>query len=230
MSLTVWKPDEPLPPQSGIDGPIVGAHDKPKQPDNPALKYVGEVASGYDARRVQNPKWTVEQQIIEDMLSDLPRDTTVLDIPVGTGRFLECYAKRGFQVVCADISGDMLNEAVQKCPPELRRRFALADITDLREITVVDAVEQPTPMALADNSVDVAVACRITRWLSNEEVGKAVRELQRVAKSRIIITARSGPHPHERREAVLSALDGWHVHRDKAGYEETYRIIELRRD
>ena len=62
--------------------------DTPQVTQGGAEKYVGQVAQGYDAKREQSPKWQIEQRVIEDMLSDLPAESVVLDCPVGTGRFL----------------------------------------------------------------------------------------------------------------------------------------------
>lgn len=211
MSLVEWAPNAPIPPQSGSTAPIVR---EPTAAMGGARKYTGEVATGYDAKRVQSAKWVVEQRIIEDMLSDLPRGTRVLDIPVGTGRFLECYARHGFNVVGADISADMIDVASTKITAGQSIQFGIGDITNLNSVP--------------DKTFDVAVAVRVTRWLGDEGTVRALKELQRVAKNRIVFTARTANHPHARSyELIRSALDGWKIARDEAGNEEHYRIIML---
>ena len=57
-----------------------------QRPMEGAGKYYGAVASGYDAKRIENPKWQIEQAAIESMLDDLPKGSWVLDVPCGTGR------------------------------------------------------------------------------------------------------------------------------------------------
>lgn len=214
MTLLEWAPDAPFPP----------VHGKKKEAKSNvgADKYHGEVATGYDAKREQSPKWVVEQRTIEAMLSDLGRGTRVLDCPIGTGRFIPFYAERGFNVVGADKSPDMLEQALLKVEKGQSIQFGTGDVTRLDKIP--------------DKTFDVSLMCRLTRWLvetdgvrTPENVVLALKELQRVTKDRIIFTARVRDHqwavPYD---LIESALDGWKIHRDEQGYEEPYRIIELR--
>lgn len=181
-----------------------------------ADKYVGEVATGYDAKREDTPKRIAEERIIKDMLSDLPAGSWVLDCPVGTGFLLPYYIERGFQVWALDKSEDMLAQAWNKVRhPNIR--YYVADVRDLKQS--------------GNKSVDAALSIRITRWLSPEDCQQMMRELQRVARRKIIITLREWHHvPGIARplEIFEAALDGWKVHRNEAGYEEAYRIIEFR--
>jgi ubiquinone/menaquinone biosynthesis C-methylase UbiE len=81
----------------------------------------------------------------------------------------------------------------------------------------------------ADKVVDASVMCRLTRWLSPDDCVLALKELQRITKSKIVFTARVRNHPHARTYALIeSALDGWKIARDEAGADLDYRIIELR--
>lgn len=202
MPFAEWKPDVLY------GGPAGGAMDG-------AGKYYGAIATGYDAKREQSPKWVAEQLVITDMLRDKWAETRLLDCPVGTGRFLPFYRERKFEVVAMDLSTDMLAEARKKSEG-MSIEFVQGDVRDTM---------------LPDKCVDVAVMCRLTRWLSPEDCQKAIRELQRVTRSRIIFTARVRNHPHARPlELFEAALDGWHVARNEAGYHEDYRIICLERD
>lgn len=191
-----------------------------------AGKYHGAIAEGYDAKRKHDPKWLVEQRIIEDMLGDLPVGSWVLDVPCGTGRFFDFYMQKGFIVRAVDLSEDMLSQAMYKASafvgeatePVAHKnfRFALGDVREME--------------GLADQSVDAAIMCRLTRWLSPEDCVTAFRELMRVARKRVIFTARVRNHPHARPyELVYTALHGtpWRVARDEAGYVDDYRIIAL---
>lgn len=179
-----------------------------------AEKYHGAIATGYDAKREQSPKWVIEQKHIEDMLSDLMRGDWVLDAPCGTGRFIPYCQNKGLIYLGLDRSADMLNQAKTKVTNPQSAMFAVGDVRQIpRE----------------DKSVDAAIMCRLTRWLEPADCVIAMSELQRVARKKIISTWRVRNHPHARSYDLLnSALNGWKIHRDEAGADENYRIIEIR--
>jgi ubiquinone/menaquinone biosynthesis C-methylase UbiE len=174
-------------------------------------KYIGSVATGYDAKRMDEPKWAVEQSIIESWIDQFLEGSTVLDAPIGTGRFLKAYARRKLNVYGLDRSGDMLNEAKKKLPAGLDIKFCVGDVRDTQ---------------LPDKSVDAALNIRITRWLTPQDCQQMMREMQRVSRSAIIWTARVANHKHARpRELFEQALDGWKITRDVAGHVPDYRIL-----
>lgn len=201
-----------------------------------AMKYHGAVAAGYNAKREDAPKWKVEQGIIEGMLDDLPSGSKVLDCPVGTGRFLPFYVAKGFEFIGADISGDMLIQAA--------RRMGANDEDIKTWVNASKQAREVQPVAIAtgnlvqgdcrqiglpDKSVDAAVACRITRWLSPDDCVKMMKELQRVTRHRIIWTARIANHPHARTiELFEGALDGWAITHNEVGADMDYRILQAR--
>lgn len=201
-----------------------GGAQQPQQPTG-ARKYVGEVAQGYDAKRESTPKHIAEQRLVETFLSDLPAGSWVLDAPCGTGRFFSFYAERGFIVRGLDASADMIKLAATKITDpnamvgdHAQWMFAQGDVRATK---------------LPDKCIDAAVNVRITRWLMGEYGAEGVeamlKEMQRVARQRIIFTARVRNHPYAVDYAIIeNALDGWCVHRDEAGYEDAYRVIELR--
>lgn len=198
------------------------------QPDtfDATKKYYGDVAKGYDKKRENTEKWKVEQFIIEEMLSQLPEGTVVLDVPCGTGRFFEFYQKKKFIVYGLDASSDMLNEAATKIHKpqqtvngESQFRFAQGLVQDIKR---------------PDKSIDVSVMCRLSRWLSPENCQIAFKELQRVTRDRIIITARveNPTHPQLARplELFTSVLaEDWELAENAQGYVEAYRILMFRR-
>ena len=58
---------------------------------------------------------------------------------------------------------------------------------------------------------------------------KRVKDDKWICEQRIILTARVANHPHARSiELIESALSGWRIHRNEAGYTLDYRVIELR--
>lgn len=180
-----------------------------------ADKYHGAVAEGYDAKREESPKWKAEQRIIEDMLSDLPPASHVLDVPVGTGRFLRFYERRGYFVEAIDRSEDMLREAMKKplsCGDWCH--FSLGNVLSL---------------ASANKSFDASVMCRLTRWLSPDDCTKAIHELARVTRKRIIFTTRlrHPTHPELARSYELFSVDGWKIVMDEAADGEDYRVVMM---
>ncbi len=188
--------------------------------DHAVRKYRGEVATGYDAKRESSPKWAAEQAIIEDMLSGLKTGIwtpefkpAVVDIPVGTGRFVPFYEKSNYCWHGFVVSVDMLKQAAGKTT---NRQKARLDEGDVRSI--------PVP----DNYCQAAIMCRLTRWLSPDDCQQAMRELQRIARERIVFTARVRNHPHARPYGLFtSVLDGWQITRDEEADGPDYRVIML---
>lgn len=187
-----------------------------KEQQGGADKYHGHIAAGYDAKREQSPKHVAEQKIIEGMLEDMPFGNWVLDVPCGTGRFFQFYHDKGFIFHGLDTSADMLQIAASKVIDPMKARLGQADVRNL---------------PLHDQSVDAAVMVRLTRWLSPEDCQIALKELQRVTRDRIILTARVANHPHARPvELFLEALDNdWVLAKNEQGYMPEYRILMFKR-
>lgn len=75
--------------------------------------YFGDVAARYDANRA-GAKWRAEQEAVREFLGRIREtlgDYSLVDIPVGTGRFLEFYREFDVAATGLDVSGDMLAEA-----------------------------------------------------------------------------------------------------------------------
>jgi SAM-dependent methyltransferase len=147
-----------------------------KAPPYPARsRYVGAVASGYVGRRAVTPKWTREQEVIEAVVRTLPAGSRVLDVPVGTGRFLPAYADAGHRVCGIDISADMLAQA--RAVPAALPRLAL----------VQGEVER---LPLRDRAVDWVVCVRFLNWVPAAQLDRIVRELLRVARAGVVLLVR----------------------------------------
>ena len=191
----------------------------PVMPPNPALlkqsgagKYNGAIAKGYDAKREDSDKWKAEDRIVGELLSDLPAGTSVLDCPVGTGRFLPLYESKGFRVFGVDISDDMLREASQK---------AKSDSTFLR-------LGDARKLDLPDQSYDVAICIRLFRWLETKEMQlKVLSELMRVAKKRVIFNVRTetGPLPLSV-QSIVDASEGWSMTTEQVIDDFTMFMLE----
>ena len=176
-----------------------------------ARKYTGAVATGYDAKRDQSEKWQTEQALIEAMIDGF--DGTVLDIPVGTGRFIPAYERNNLKWLGVDLSADMLNEAAAKATQ--RPTLALGDVTKLGDL-------------IGPKSVDYAIMCRLTRWLTDKQRVEALENLQTATRKAIIFTARIAEHPFAYpMDEIEKALDGWKIAENIECAEPHYRIIRL---
>jgi len=183
-------------------------------PMHGALKYHGDVATGYDAKGENNPKWHLENQIVRDYLEGFPAGTTLLDCPIGTGRFIPLYVEKEFVVTGMDISSAMLDEARKKVPHNGNIELKVGSVLNT---------------CLPANFVDVAIMFRLTRWLTPEQCGLAMKELQRVAKQAIIFTARVRNHPHQRPYEIFLEASGpdWQITEDRPADGEDYRVIKM---
>jgi SAM-dependent methyltransferase len=96
---------------------------------SPRARYFGRKAAEYDRERRDQPKWRRQNEAVEEWLTTSPLET-VLDIPVGTGRYVALYEKRGLNWTGVDISQDMLDQAAKKLRPSSRHRLMLGDIRE----------------------------------------------------------------------------------------------------
>lgn len=140
-------------------------------------KYIGEVAQNYEARRASGDKWAKEQVAMEGLLKTLAQGSSVLDIPVGTGRFVEMYKKHDLHPTGIDVSDDMLSQAQEKATEnDCQMNFEIADIRNIPR----------------DNSTfDVVICIRFLNWVSEDELRKILKELSRVSRKDVFIGVRT---------------------------------------
>jgi 2-polyprenyl-3-methyl-5-hydroxy-6-metoxy-1,4-benzoquinol methylase len=140
-------------------------------------RYSGRSALRYDEKRRDTPRYKSEEAVLEEMYS-LIEPRRVLDVPVGTGRWLEFYASHRATVTGLDLSQDMLDIAATKVPAahgkvQLRRAnlLDLSAISDLR------------------GKFDLIVCVRFLNWLSTHEVELALSNLSWLEPRNIILGA-----------------------------------------
>jgi len=143
--------------------------------DTLATKYRGRVAREYESKRF-DPKWLAEERVAAEMLQQVPRGSSALDVPVGTGRLIPLLAERGLLITGVDASRDMLEEARQ-CAS---RTGASAELTrgDIRQLS------------FPDNSFDVVTCLRFLNWIEMEGVKTVLSELCRVSSDKLIVGVR----------------------------------------
>lgn len=149
-------------------------------------EYQGHEAVGYEDRRTTDAKWAAEDRALVELL-DLacPHPASVLDVPVGTGRFLPHYLDRGHTVVGVDISTDMLEVARAKVPE------ALQNGASVDGASVDLATGDVTSLAYGDDSFDLAVCVRLLNLVDVDVVARAVSELARVSRGHVLIGLRT---------------------------------------
>jgi ubiquinone/menaquinone biosynthesis C-methylase UbiE len=144
--------------------------------DRLSRTYLGALAEGYDGARARLAKWSSEQRIVEDILATLPPGSSIIDIPVGTGRFVESYYRMGLAATGMDISPDMIMIAARKAQKiGFNMPFYLADIRDIN---------------VADGVFDAAVCTCFLNWLDIDDAKQAFSELVRIARKSLIVSIR----------------------------------------
>jgi ubiquinone/menaquinone biosynthesis C-methylase UbiE len=113
---------------------------------------------------------------MQKFLSEIPDGSTVLDVPFGTGRFIEFYLKKNMSVYGIDISKDMLDIA----------REHLGDHYNQCNISVGSAEHLP----FENDFFDLVVSCRFLTLIPMAMVKKVLSEFCRVSKSKIILNIR----------------------------------------
>ena len=194
---------------------LTGISDKARKT---ARRYTGATAADYERRRSGTRKWAAEERVLRAFLEDAVPGMTVLDVPCGTGRFFPLFRELGLFVLGLDASIDMLRQA--------RERLELAH-----------AIAQPGnifALDIADRSFDIAVAIRIMNLIEEPDMCRALVELQRVARRKIIFNLRVGRrgegrwHSPQRVEMVeMSLAPGWSLARNEEIHEPDFRMIEL---
>lgn len=129
-----------------------------------AQKYDGERAGAYTERR-NTATWQAEQETVAELLAALVAAgavDSVLDVPVGTGRFLPLYAAHDLPVLGVDVSAAMLAVA--------REQVADPDRVTLRQGDIFE-------LDAAGFDPSLVVCFRFVNWLPHEEVAAAMAQV-----------------------------------------------------
>ena len=138
-------------------------------------EYFGFVAATY-VNHLLGPKWSSENAAVEALLASIPEGASVLDVPVGTGRFFPLYMARKLTVCGIDVSEDMLEQAANHAE-EIGATVTLAkgDIRDL-----------PFP----DSHFDLVLCVRFLNLAGDAMMAEALREIARVSHRGVLIGVR----------------------------------------
>jgi hypothetical protein len=176
-----------------------------------ADKYYGAAAERYDEERQHSERWKIEIEAVAEFVDAGP----VLDVPLGTGRYVPTYRIKELEFIGLDISLDMLNVAKRKygCQGWLGSILRIP---------------------FADQSFATAVCTRMLDWLPPAEMERAVAQLRRVART-LIVTLRHGTegisinYTHSL-ERFYQAIDGLFIEArrtteiGKHGHEEIFKL------
>jgi ubiquinone/menaquinone biosynthesis C-methylase UbiE len=137
-------------------------------------QYYGELAQTYVGRRTRTVKWHREQSLMQELLNNVPDGTSVLDVPFGTGRFVEMYARKNMDIYGVEISRDMVGAAETLLGPELFGRCKI-------EIASAEAIP------FESDRFDVVVCCRFMSMTTLEMARNVLSEFHRVAKDKVLL-------------------------------------------
>ena len=148
---------------------------------------------------------------IRDALRELPRDATLLDVGTGLGD-IPCRARDFARKNGIELTTIGLDSACE---------LATASRSSVTFSVCADALRLP----FADNSVDIVMCSQVLHHFSGKDALKLLREMDRVARSRVIVSdlRRSwlaaaglwivsfplGFHAVSRHDGVVSVLRGF---------------------
>jgi len=142
-------------------------------------RYSSRGARRYESRR-HGARWAAEARAFEYFYGKVnPR--SVLDCPVGTGRWFDVYRGNGATVHGIDISENMLSEATKKAPPNGRIRLERADVLDS---------SGPSPLG---RDYDLIVCSRFVYWLRPLELSIMLQKFHATGAPHLLAGAKVAP-------------------------------------
>lgn len=183
-------------------------------------KYRGKKAATYETVRRKQERWDLENRAVEHYLEGARGP--LLDVPVGTGRFLNLYDNLGFHSHGVDASKEML---------ALARKKRGAEMCVLREGDASD-------LEFEDGAFGTAVCVRFLDLIPEDSMRKVMAELCRVTRHRVVLTIRLGEkYVHKSNTCTHDRLKfyravkrlGWHVYHATPIFKQGWEVIRLDR-
>lgn len=189
--------------------------------DATARKYHGAMAANYETKRKTQQRWDQENETVARMLRKL-KPRSVLDVPCGTGRFLDVYDElRVKRLLCVDVSDSMIRIAQQKYTKFSDPKFIVKDVRKLK----------------IEKKFDVAVSVRFLDLIDDDAMRGVVTKLCASTKRAIICTIRLGPKyiaksntatHDERKFRLLIKKRGWKIAKDVPVFTQGWHIFLLK--
>lgn len=190
--------------------------------DSTTKKYHGRKAETYESVRTKQERWDIENATVEAMLVKL-KPQSVLDVPVGTGRFIPMYDRLKIRrVVGIDVSSSMLATAHNKTK-KLHYSTVRLICKDVRQVEKTTA--------------EVSVCVRFLDLIDEEAMRSVMKTLMRLSSKAIICTIRFGPTyvpksntaTHDEAKFLkLLSREGWHVARSVSVFKQGWQILLLK--
>lgn len=140
-----------------------------------------QIAENYDKSRFNSMAGRIferlEKNSIRKAFRDLPRGSTIVDVPCGTGRLAEVLLEDGFKVVGMDISPNMLAQAQKKL-----ERFGD------RFTTRVANMLEPDPELSAGPKYDAALCARVLMHFPPADQAIFLRNVASLVTRRVVFT------------------------------------------
>lgn len=180
------------------------SRDDPSKPKEDGYDYKkkfyqsDEVAADYDQHRFTTPRRLRRNQreweAVRRALEAAQGTRTILDIPCGTGRFTGHLAREGYQVIGADISVPMMQQALSKP--------GLAGLDNILGYVQADAEHLP----LGSGAVDCVMSIRFMFHVDPDTRRIILREMGRVSKRWLVVDYRHRYTPRWLLRRVASFL------------------------
>lgn len=189
--------------------------------DKTTKKYHGQMAAVYDAKRIKQRRWHEENEAVEEMMKGLRKGATVLDCPVGTGRFLKTWEKMGYRATGLDASDAMLDLAKRKSK---KFPLVLGSATELE--------------SMFKTKFDAGVCVRFLDLIDEGAMREVVGQLSAVVKSRLVLTIRLGSRyvpkvntaeHDEKKFRALMSKHKWKQTADKPIFEAGWHVLRFDR-
>lgn len=161
-----------------------------------------EVAESYDRIRFNSLAGRIfenlERRSILKAFRSIPKNSTILDLPCGTGRIAEALLNNGYQIAGVDISAAMLEVATRRLA-RFGDRFSTV-VADVREL----ARSQP-------KSYDSALCARVLMHFPLEEQIEFLGGVTRLSRGPIVFTQSLSTPYHRTRRKVKRMLGDTHT-------------------
>jgi len=143
-------------------------------------KYDKQVADSYEETRCNERHWQMEDRFVKRYFQK-NRVEKLLDIPIGTGRFLKYY-DCAESVVGVDISESMIEKCREKLLSNIFKNPILLEKGDVFNLQFDDL------------EFDCVIVFRLFHLMSEEAVKVAIKELCRVSSKDIIVQSYVQPN------------------------------------
>jgi ubiquinone/menaquinone biosynthesis C-methylase UbiE len=157
--------------------------------------YYGEIAKNYEKDRISQSIWEKEQQWVSTFLDTIPSKSSILDIPVGTGRFIPNYQKKNFTIFGIDISKDMINQA--------RKKLDSPYTTQTKYVLKEGDAEN---LEFETGAVDYIICFRLFHLIPLENIIQISKEFFRVCNTKVVVEVFNTSFIQERKNSIRQKL------------------------